>query len=112
MSTYLVNRITSAAEHRGALPHRGRRRAAATASRAADAAPTGTPATTEEVEAELAVRLHRRVARTDWLGDEVARDEHGFVLTGPDLLAARRALAARATAVRARDERAGRFRRR
>ncbi|GII56656.1 fused response regulator/thioredoxin-disulfide reductase [Planotetraspora thailandica] len=25
--------------------------------------------------------------RTDWLGDEVARDRHGFVLTGPDLLA-------------------------
>ena len=25
--------------------------------------------------------------RTDWLGDDVARDDHGFVLTGPDLLA-------------------------
>jgi thioredoxin reductase (NADPH) len=23
--------------------------------------------------------------RTDWLGDTVARDDHGFVLTGPDL---------------------------
>jgi len=23
--------------------------------------------------------------RTDWLGDVVQRDEHGFVLTGPDL---------------------------
>jgi thioredoxin reductase (NADPH) len=26
---------------------------------------------------------------TDWLGDDVARDEHGFVLTGQDLLSAR-----------------------
>jgi thioredoxin reductase (NADPH) len=25
--------------------------------------------------------------RTDWLGDRVARDEHGFVLTGPDVAA-------------------------
>jgi thioredoxin reductase (NADPH) len=25
--------------------------------------------------------------RTDWLGDDVARDEHGFVVTGQDLLA-------------------------
>lgn len=23
--------------------------------------------------------------RTDWLGDVVARDRHGFILTGPDL---------------------------
>ena len=23
--------------------------------------------------------------RTDWLGDEVLRDEHGFVITGPEL---------------------------
>ncbi len=25
--------------------------------------------------------------RTSWLGDSIARDEHGFILTGPDLLA-------------------------
>ena len=25
--------------------------------------------------------------RTDWLGDHVARDAHGFVLTGPDVAA-------------------------
>jgi thioredoxin reductase (NADPH) len=24
--------------------------------------------------------------RTDWLGDQIARDDHGFVMTGPDLL--------------------------
>ena len=24
--------------------------------------------------------------RTDWLGDAIMRDEHGFVLSGPDLL--------------------------
>ena len=51
--------------------------------------------------------------RTDWLGDEVARDAHGFVLTGPELVdlgTARWPLARRA--VRARDEHAGRLRRR
>ncbi len=25
--------------------------------------------------------------RTDWLGEAVARDDHGFVLTGPDIAA-------------------------
>ncbi len=25
--------------------------------------------------------------RTDWLGDQVARDAHGFVLTGPEVAA-------------------------
>ena len=24
--------------------------------------------------------------RTDWLGDDVARDERGFIVTGPDLM--------------------------
>jgi thioredoxin reductase (NADPH) len=28
--------------------------------------------------------------RTDWLGDEVARDERGFIITGPDLVHRRR----------------------
>ncbi len=28
--------------------------------------------------------------RTDWLGDDVVRDEHGFIVTGPDLLASAR----------------------
>ena len=28
--------------------------------------------------------------RTDWLGDDVVRDEHGFIVTGPDLLASGR----------------------
>ena len=27
--------------------------------------------------------------RTDWLGDQVARDSHGFIVTGPDLDPAR-----------------------
>jgi thioredoxin reductase (NADPH) len=30
--------------------------------------------------------------RTDWLGDDVARDERGFIVTGPDLLSRRRPL--------------------
>ena len=35
---------------------------------------------------QLAVRLHRHVPRTDWLGDDVVRDAKGFVVTGQDLL--------------------------
>ena len=52
--------------------------------------------------------------RTDWLGDDVARDDKGFVITGPRPRWPRRtaALAARARAVRAGDERAGCVRRR
>ena len=52
--------------------------------------------------------------RTDWLGDEVARDERGFVITGPDLLsgtAVARWPLTRAP-VHAGDERARRVRRR
>ena len=29
--------------------------------------------------------LHRREPRTDWLEGVVARDDHGFILAGPDL---------------------------
>ena len=55
--------------------------------------------------------------RTDWLGDHVARDERGFVLTGPDVAALDgdgdgRALAAGAPPAAARDERARSVRRR
>ena len=52
--------------------------------------------------------------RTDWLGDDVARDQNGFVLTGQDLLTGtdRTRVAARPPAVRPRDQRARRVRRR
>ena len=33
--------------------------------------------------------------RTEWLGDDIARDERGFVITGPDLVIAERARAGR-----------------
>ena len=48
--------------------------------------------------------------RTDWLGDAVARDERGFILTGADLPAD--AMAARSRAAAVRDEPARRLRRR
>ena len=50
--------------------------------------------------------------RTDWLGDDVARDERGFIITGPDLMLAgsRPAVDAGPTATRPRDERARRVR--
>ena len=43
--------------------------------------------TEEEVEANWLYAFIGAMPRTDWLGDCVARDEHGFVLTGPDVAA-------------------------
>ncbi len=42
--------------------------------------------TEEEVEASWLFVFIGAAPYTDWLGKEVARDENGFVLTGPDLL--------------------------
>ena len=49
-------------QHRGAAPDRGRRRARATATSRRSRCSTATPARTEDVRDELAVRLHRRLA--------------------------------------------------
>jgi thioredoxin reductase (NADPH) len=43
--------------------------------------------TTEEVPTSWLFIFIGAAPRTDWLGPDVARDEKGFVLTGPDLLA-------------------------
>jgi len=40
----------------------------------------------ESVPADAVFALIGAQPRTDWLGDSVARDERGFILTGPDLL--------------------------
>ena len=67
--------------------------------------------TEEEVETGWLFVFIGAAPRTDWLGDAVARDGRGFVLTGPEL-PARRRLGAGARAVRPGDERARRLRRR
>lgn len=41
----------------------------------------------EEVTANWLFVFIGALPRTDWLGDDVARDDHGFVLTGPDVTA-------------------------
>jgi thioredoxin reductase (NADPH) len=41
----------------------------------------------EEVDANWLFVFIGALPRTDWLGDHVARDAHGFVLTGPDVAA-------------------------
>ncbi|TFH20824.1 MAG: response regulator, partial [Acidimicrobiales bacterium] len=41
----------------------------------------------EEVAANWLFVFIGALPRTDWLGDHVARDDHGFVLTGPDVAA-------------------------
>jgi thioredoxin reductase (NADPH) len=45
-----------------------------------------TTGTKEDVDANWLFVYIGAAPRTDWLGDEVARDEHGFVVTGRDLL--------------------------
>ncbi len=42
---------------------------------------------TEEVPTSWLFVFIGAAPRTDWLGADVARDEHGFVLTGPERLA-------------------------
>ena len=41
----------------------------------------------EEVAANWLFVFIGALPRTDWLGDDVARDDHGFILTGPDVAA-------------------------
>ncbi len=45
---------------------------------------------TDHVETEWLFVFIGAAPRADWLGDEIARDQHGFVITGPDLVAAGR----------------------
>ena len=69
--------------------------------------------TEEEVETSWLFVFIGAAPRTDWLGDAVARDARGFVLTGPDLPPGPdHRVAARARPVRPRDERARCLRRR
>ena len=82
---------SAAAEHRGALPHRGRRRGAATATSSGSPSPTGdTGATRRSTPSWLFVFIGAS-PRTDWLGADVVRDDHGFVVTGHDLVTGRQA---------------------
>jgi thioredoxin reductase (NADPH) len=42
--------------------------------------------TTETVQASALFIFIGAVPHTDWLGESIARDKHGFILSGPDLL--------------------------
>jgi thioredoxin reductase (NADPH) len=85
MSTYLVDRITSApnitvrcATQVGAADGDDHLERLTLVER--------TSGDREEVEASWLFVFIGASPRTDWLGDPVARDTHGFVLTGPDVL--------------------------
>ena len=87
MSSYLVERIRSTpnieVRHRSevvAVSGNGHLETLTLADRESD--------TTEEVTAGWLFVFIGASPRTDWLGDDVARDAHGFVVTGPDLLTA------------------------
>ena len=66
----------------------------------ADARRHARPASEEEVAANWLYVFIGAQPRTDWLGDAVARDERGFILTGPDVAAPRPAGPALAAAAR------------
>ena len=84
MSTYLVDRITSApnitvrcATEVGAADGEGHLERLTLVERESG--------TREDVEASWLFVFIGASPRTDWLGEPVARDSHGFVLTGPDV---------------------------
>jgi thioredoxin reductase (NADPH) len=84
MSTYLVDRITSSpnitvrcATEVGAADGEGHLERLTLVERESG--------TREDVEASWLFVFIGASPRTDWLGEPVARDSHGFVLTGPDV---------------------------
>ena len=87
MSRYLIDQIATRAEHRDALPHRGRRRP--TARTSLEAIDVRDRATGETTRARVGrpLHLHRRRRRDGWLPAEIALDRHGYVLTGADVRA-------------------------
>ncbi len=74
-------------EHRGPLPRAGRRRHRHRhrPSRIADTCRTPPPGRGAAVPADALFVLIGAQPRTEWLADTVARDQQGFILTGPDL---------------------------
>ena len=78
MSQYLVDADPGRAQHRGAAAHRGRRRPAATATSRRSRSPTGDTGADEEVPTNWLFVFIGASPRTDWLGDDVVRDEQGL----------------------------------
>ena len=91
MSQYLVERIRSDAQHRGAPAQRGRRRPAATTTSRRSPWPTAPPAPRRRCATSWLFVFIGAMPRTDWLGADVARTDRGFVVTGQDLLASTQA---------------------
>ena len=86
MSKYLVERIHGAANIDVRLQHRGRRRARRRPPRT-DHRRRPARAPKEDLPTNSLFVFIGASPRTDWLGDGVARDDKGFVITGTDLLA-------------------------
>ncbi|SDP56120.1 thioredoxin reductase (NADPH) [Pedococcus dokdonensis] len=85
MSQYLVERITTATNIEVRL---GCEVAAARGEEHLESLTLLDRATgrTDDVETSSLFIFIGAMPRTDWLGDEVLRDDHGFVVTGPELL--------------------------
>ena len=91
MSQYLVDRIRAAPEHRGPPAHRGGGRGGRRPPRAADPRRPRHRRARGGRDASWLFVFIGASPRTDWLGDDIVRDDKGFVVTGPDLAARRRA---------------------
>lgn len=83
MSDYLVSRIL---EHPRITVKTRAEVVGASGTEHLETLTLATRAGRETVAAEWLFIFIGAVPRTDWLGDDVARDRRGFVLTGPDLL--------------------------
>ena len=85
MSHYLIEQVEQGPQHHRAHLHRGRRRRAVTTTWRGSRSATPTPAPREEVAASWLFVFIGAAPLTDWLDGVVLRDEHGFVVAGPDL---------------------------
>ena len=86
MSQYLVERIDAHRQHRGAAADRDRRAVGGDDHlECAHAASTAATGDEEQLPANWLFVFIGASPRTDWLGDVVARDDKGFILTGPDV---------------------------
>ncbi len=87
MSQYLVRANSRCRERRGAVADRDRRAAVAAITWSGSRSSTAARAPRSRSRRTGCTRSSVRLPRTDWLGDSIARDGKGFILTGPDVAA-------------------------
>ena len=87
MSQYLVERIYATDEHRRYACRPRSSAAVATTTSSGSCCSNRATGEQETVTANWLYAFIGALPRTDWLGDSIARDGKGFILTGPDVAA-------------------------